>query len=313
MRVLVTGASGLLGINLAVETAKQHEVIGVINTQTLSRTPFQLLTAELLAKDAFAEILDKVQPDWVIHCAALANLDECEDDPAFAELMNAILPGEIARVCYNKTRLLHISTDAVFDGSRIGVTEDDEPNPLSVYGRTKLSGEWAVMEANPDAIIARVNLFGWSLKGKRSLAEWFFYNMQAGKAVKGFTDVCFKPMLANHLTQVLLDLLEANQSGIYHVVGTNCISKYDFGLAIAQECNLDESLISPVSVIDFGLKAARANNLCLNTNKVEKVLHRSLPEFSTGVKQFFELYQQGYPQILRKMVDNSERSLNPFL
>lgn len=313
MRVLVTGASGLLGINLAVETAKQYEVIGVINTQTLSRTPFQLLTAELLAKDAFAEILDKVQPDWVIHCAALANLDECEDDPAFAELMNAILPGEIARVCYNKTRLLHISTDAVFDGSRIDVTEDDEPNPLSVYGRTKLSGEWAVMEANPDAIIARVNLFGWSLKGKRSLAEWFFYNMQAGKAVKGFTDVCFKPMLANHLTQVLLDLLEANQSGIYHVVGTNCISKYDFGLAIAQECNLDESLISPVSVIDFGLKAARANNLCLNTNKVEKVLHRSLPEFSTGVKQFFELYQQGYPQILRKMVDNSERSLNPFL
>lgn len=313
MRVLVTGASGLLGINLAVETAKQYEVIGVINTQTLSRTPFQLLTAELLAKDAFAEILDKVQPDWVIHCAALANLDECEDDPAFAELMNAILPGEIARVCYNKTRLLHISTDAVFDGSRIGVTEDDEPNPLSVYGRTKLSGEWAVMEANPDAIIARVNLFGWSLKGKRSLAEWFFYNMQAGKAVKGFTDVCFKPMLANHLTQVLLDLLEANQSGIYHVVGANCISKYDFGLAIAQECNLDESLISPVSVIDFGLKAARANNLCLNTNKVEKVLHRSLPEFSTGVKQFFELYQQGYPQILRKMVDNSERSLNPFL
>lgn len=313
MRVLVTGASGLLGINLAVETAKQHEVIGVVNTQSLSGTPFRLLTAELLAKDAFAEILDLVQPDWVIHCAALANLDECEDDPAFAELMNAILPGEIARVCQNKARLLHISTDAVFDGSRKDVTEDDEPNPLSVYGRTKLSGEWAVMEANPDAIIARVNLFGWSLKGKRSLAEWFFYNMQAGKAVKGFTDVCFKPMLANHLTQVLLDMLEVNQPGIYHVVGNNCISKYDFGLAIARECNLDERLISPVSVVDFGLKAARANNLCLNTDKVEQVLQRSLPDFSTGIKQFFDLYQQGYPQILRKMVDNSERSLNPFL
>ncbi len=313
MRVLVTGASGLLGINLAVETAKHHEVVGVVNTQTLSGTPFRLLTAELLAKDAFAEILDQVQPDWVIHCAALANLDECEDDPAFAELMNAILPGEIARVCQNKARLLHISTDAVFDGSRKDVTEDDEPNPLSVYGRTKLSGEWAVMEANPDAIIARVNLFGWSLKGKRSLAEWFFYNMQAGKAVKGFTDVCFKPMLANHLTQVLLDMLEANQPGIYHVVGGNCISKYDFGLAIARECGLDERLISPVSVVDFGLKAARANNLCLNTGKVEQVLHRSLPDFSTGIKQFFDLYQQGYPQILRKMVDNSERSLNPFL
>ena len=312
MRILVTGASGLLGINLAVEANKQHEVIGVVNTQALSGTPFRLLTAELLAKDAFAELLDRVQPDWVIHCAALANLDECEEDPAFAELINAVLPGEIARVCRNRARLLHISTDAVFDGSREHVTEEDEPNPLSVYGRTKLSAERAVMDANPNAIIARVNLFGWSLKGKRSLAEWFYYNMQAGKAVKGFTDVRFKPMLANQLTGVLLDMLEAKLSGIFHVVGADCISKYDFGLAIARQCGLDENLISPVSVVDFGLKAARANNLCLNTSKLEQVLHKPLPDFSTGVEQFYQLYQQGYPQVLRNLVDNSGKNLNPY-
>ena len=97
MRILVTGASGLLGVNLAMEASKEHEVIGVTNTLDLQGTPFRCITAELMDKDAFSEVLDQVQPDWVIHCAALANLDECEDDPAFAEMMNSELPGEVAK------------------------------------------------------------------------------------------------------------------------------------------------------------------------------------------------------------------------
>ncbi len=312
MRILVTGSSGLLGINLAMEAAKTHEVFGVVNANPLQDPPFHCITAELLGEDTFAEIFDKVQPDYVIHCAALANLDECESDPAFAELLNSELPGEIARVTSGRAKLIHISTDAVFDGSQADYTEDDEPNPLSVYGKTKLAGEWAVMEANSDAIIARINLFGWSLKGNRSLAEWFFYNMQAGKAVKGFMDVMFRPMLANDLAGVLLEMLANDLSGLYHVVGSECISKFDFGLHIAKKFHFEENLISPLSVQDFGLKAARANNLCLNTAKITNALHRELPGFSTGLTQFQDLYAQGYPQVLRRMVDNSVKDLNPY-
>jgi dTDP-4-dehydrorhamnose reductase len=312
MRILVTGASGLLGVNLAMEASKKHEVIGVVNTHPLEGTPFKCITAELLGKDVFAEILDQVQPDWVIHCAALANLDECEEDPAFAELMNAELPGEVARATAGRAGLIHISTDAVFDGSQGGYSEEDEPNPRNVYSRTKLSGEWAVMETNPDAIIARVNLFGWSLKGKRSLSEWFFYNMQAGKPVKGFTDVTFCPLLANDMAGVLCEMMEAKLSGLYHLVGSKSISKYDFGLATARACQLDESLLSPISVNDFGLKAVRSNNLYLSTEKLSSALHHAIPDYSTGLKQFYELYQQGYPQVLRRMVDNSGKDLNPY-
>ncbi len=312
MRILVTGASGLLGINLAMEAAKTHEVFGVVNANPLQDPPFHCITAELLGEDVFAEIFDQVQPDYVIHCAALANLDECESDPAFAELLNSELPGEIARVTSGRAKLIHISTDAVFDGNQPDYTEDDEPNPLSVYGKTKLAGEWAVMEANSDAIIARINLFGWSLKGNRSLAEWFFYNMQAGKAVKGFIDVMFRPMLANHLSDVLLNMLSANLSGLYHVVGSEVTSKYEFGLQIAKTFGFDQHLISPLSVKDFGLKAVRANNLSLSTAKVSNALHRELPGFSTGLPLFQALYSQGYPQVLRKMVDNTGKDLNPY-
>ena len=295
-----------------MEATKKHDVTGVVFTHDLKGTPFKCISAELLGKDMFAQVLDQVQPDWVIHCAALANLDECEEDPAFAEIMNSELPGEVARATVGRARLVHISTDAVFDGSQGGYSEEDEPNPLNVYSRTKLAGEWAVMEANPDAIIARVNLFGWSLKGRRSLSEWFFYNMQAGKAVKGFTDVTFCPLLANDIATILCDMLENKLSGLYHMVGSKCISKYDFGQAVAKTCGLDGKLLSPISVKDFGLKAVRSNNLCLSTDKISGALHREIPDYSTGLEQLYALYQQGYPQVIRNMVDNSGKDLNPY-
>lgn len=312
MRILVTGASGLLGANLAIEASKQHEVYGVMNSLALNDTPFHSIQADLLGKDVFAEVFEQVQPDWVIHCAALANLDACEENPSLAEVMNTVLPGEVARITAGRARLLHISTDAVFDGKRGGYTEQDEPNPRNVYSQTKLGGEWAVMEGNPDAIIARVNLFGWSILGKRSLSEFFFYNMQAGNPIKGFTDVFFTPILVNDIADILCDMLSQKLTGLYHVCGAGSVSKYDFGVAVARVCGLDAELLSPISVQDFGLKAIRSNNLSLNTDKAAHDLHKPLPDYSTGLERFYALYEQGYPRLLRSFVDNSGRDLNPY-
>ena len=104
----------------------------------------------------------------MIHCAALANVDACEADPAQARQLNTEVPGKLAEhVARGGARLLHVSTDAVFDGQRGGYTEEDAPNPLSVYARTKLEGEQArAGRPTPTAIVARVNLFGWSLIGQ---------------------------------------------------------------------------------------------------------------------------------------------------
>ena len=189
----------------------------------------------------------------------------------------------------------------MFDGQRGGYTEEDAPNPLSVYARTKLDGERAVLQANPQAIIARVNLFGWSLTGRRSLGEFFFYNLQAGKRVKGFTDVYFCPLLANELAQVLLKMLAAGLSGLYHVVSRECLSKYDFGVRLARRFGLDETLITAASVAQGGLKAARSPNLTLRNDKLAQALGEPLPSVSTGLEGLYTLYQQGYPQWLKRL------------
>lgn len=302
MRILITGASGLLGVNLALEAAAHHEVYGTAKDHLIHTDRFQVLQCNLLAPGAVESLLDQTQPDWVIHCAALANVDACEADPVLAQQSNSDLPFRLAtHVARGGARLVHISTDAVFDGRKGSYTEADEPNPLGVYARTKLEGERRVAEAHPQAIIARVNLFGWSISGQRSLGEFFVNNLSASKRVMGFTDVIFCPLLANHLALVLIKMLEKNLSGLYHVVSRECLSKYEFGMRVAEKFSLDGSLISPTSVQLSGLAAIRSPNLSLRTDKLASAIGEQIPDTTSGLERFYKLYQQGYPQMLKEM------------
>lgn len=300
MRLLITGASGLLGINLALEAMDGHEVVG-IDRGRLKSAPFQVLKADFLQNDEVASILDATNPDWLINCAALANLDECEKHPDQARRLNADLPAELADACAKRNiKFVHLSTDAVFDGTKEGsYSEEDAPNPQGVYSQTKLEGERAVQETNPQAIIARVNFYGWSLGGRRSLGEFFVNNLSEGKNVYGFTDVIFCPMWVNHLAQTLIAMLEKDLQGLYHVVGAQPMNKYQFGVEVARKFGLRESLIEPQSVERSGLTAKRSHNLWLSVHKLSTDLGYPLPDFSTGLEGFYTQFQQGYPQKIR--------------
>jgi dTDP-4-dehydrorhamnose reductase len=299
-RILITGVSGLLGINLAQETMTEHDIVGV-DRGKLVNAPFKILKADLLDSGAVDSILDSAQPEWLINCAALADLDACEADPDLARRLNTDLPAQMAKACKARSvSFVHISTDAVFDGEKDGFyTEDDSPNPLGVYSQTKLDGERAVLSENANAIVARVNFYGWSLGGKRSLAEFFFYNLTNNKNISGFTDVIFCPMLVNDTSRILVKMLKKRMSGLYHLVGAQAMSKYQFGIEIARRFDLEESQISPKSILSSDLTARRAHNLCLSTHKLSTDLGESLPEFSTGLKEFYTQYKQGYPQKIR--------------
>lgn len=295
----------MLGLNLALEAAKDHRVFGTINNHAIRTDAFTVLPVDLLADGAVERLLDETQPDWVIHCAALANLEDCEAHPVLAEQLNTHLPAKLAaHVARGGARLVHVSTDAVFDGQTGGYSEQDTPNPLSIYARTKLAGEHGVMDANPEAIIARVNLFGWSPSGRRSLAEFFFNNLSAGKRVMGFTDVYFCPLLANDLAAIFLKMLRRNLSGLYHVVSRECLSKYEFGVRLADQFELDSSLISPMSVEQGGLTAARSPRLTLRVDRLAVALGEPPADITSGMCRFYDLYRQGYPPRLRAMAED---------
>jgi dTDP-4-dehydrorhamnose reductase len=299
-RILITGASGLLGINLAQETMNAHDITAV-DRGKLINAPFKILNGDLLNPGILDSVLDSAQPEWLINCAALADLEACENNPGIARRLNIELPAQMAKSCKSRgISFVHISTDAVFDGEKDGYySEEDSPNPLGVYSRTKLAGEQAVLSEYSDAIVARVNFYGWSLSGKRSLAEFFHSNLINDKSVSGFTDIKFCPMLVNDTVRILIKMLQKNLSGLYHVVGPQAMSKYQFGVEIARRFGLQESEVLPKSVLSSDLTAQRAHNLCLSTHKLSTDLDEPIPAFSTGLNEFFTQFQQGYPQKIR--------------
>ncbi len=293
----------MLGLNLAYEAAQiGYAVTGVMKGTPLRPDWFHPIQADLLSPGKVVSLLDEARPEGIIHCAALADLDACEADPQAAARMNAALPGEMAaEAAQRDLPLMHISTDAVFDGQRGNYSEADVPNPINVYSRTKLEGEHAVEEAYPRAIIARVNFYGWSFTGRRSLAEFFYNNLVAGKSMNGFTDVYFCPLLANDLARLLLQMLEKELHGLYHVASPDSLSKYEFGLRIARKFGFDESLIEPMPVTGSDLKAARSPNITLRVDKLTQALGEAPPEVEAGLARFHQLYQQGYPQTLQAL------------
>lgn len=303
-RILVTGASGLLGLNFALRYHADHQVSGVVHRNPLNNPPFQQIVADLSDAETLQAVLDQSEPEVVLHCAALANVDECEHDPQRAFQVNVALPAGLARAAARHGfRLVHLSTDAVFDGQRGNYSEEDTPNPLSVYARSKWLAEQRVLEACPQALVARVNFYGWSLSGQRSLGEFFYYNLKEGRPVKGFTDVYFCPLEATQLADLLLRLVEKGAAGLYHVVSSECQSKYAFGVSIARRFGLDERLIEPVSVAESGLVARRSPDLRLRTDKLAAVLGEPPPGQAAALDRFYQLYLSGYPQQIRLLAD----------
>jgi dTDP-4-dehydrorhamnose reductase len=296
-KILVTGASGLLGLNMGLQIGESMDMVGQVNQNRLQNVPFKQISVDLSDPDKTAQMMDEIRPEVLVHCTAMANVDACESQFELAQRINAEVPGQLAAICKHMgTYMVHISTDAVFDGTKGPYSEEDKPNPINAYAKTKLAGEEEVLKNNEDASILRVNFFGWSVTGKRSLAEFFANSFKAGKQVNGFTDVEFCPMMVNDLVDVIEAVIEKKLKGLYHAVGKDSLSKYDFGLKIARKFGYDESLIEPKSWKDGNLTAVRSPDLRLNTAKLAKSLGVVLPGVNEGIERFYQQAVENYPE-----------------
>jgi dTDP-4-dehydrorhamnose reductase len=162
-----------------------------------------------------------------------------------------------------------------------------------------------VLAANPQAVVARVNFYGWSLTGRRSLGEFFYNNLSARQHINGFTDVMFCPLLVTDLADILLEMAQGDLSGVYHTVSSEAVSKYEFGCRLARQFGLDDRLITPIRVSESGLKAARSPNLALSTSRLATALGRSLPDIDAGLSRFAQEYRSGLPDRLQKICQSS--------
>jgi dTDP-4-dehydrorhamnose reductase len=290
--LLVIGASGLLGSKIFYQSAGKYKARGTCNPEADGCPSVRLDALDIGSKEDVDRLFEKIRPNAVILTAAMTNVDACETNPTLANRINASGPGLVARACKKHgARLIHVSTDYVFDGSKKRkYTEEDIARPISVYGASKLSGERAVLSSLDSALVARTAvLYGWSpLEQRDNFVTWILKKLRAGQKATLFKDQRISPTFADDLAGALLDLLKTDASGVYHVSGPDCLDRVQCGNAIADVWGLDRGLVVPVASSTVSLPAKRPPNSCLDTSKLEKLLNRKMLSFEQGLRTMKE-------------------------
>ncbi|MBT4290528.1 MAG: SDR family oxidoreductase [Deltaproteobacteria bacterium] len=296
MRILVTGSSGMLGKDIVEILSNNNcSVYGFSRTVNSRFNCDHQVTGDLTNLKFLSSSLDYINPDVIVHCAAIVNVDECETNKRVAEMLHCDVTKILSRYKSGSTRFIYISTDSVFDGQKGNYTEEEIANPINYYAKTKRDGEIIVLENNSNAVVIRTNIYGFHLERGKSLVEWAIDNFQQGKSMDGLTDMYFNPVYTKQLSEIIRDIIPLNYfKGILNVASKEYCSKYEFLLHIAQKFNFTTSLITKNSVKKFKFLTPRPVNTTLNTNLLKRVFDKvlTLQDGLSALNRDYENYER---------------------
>ena len=283
-KILVIGASGLLGSKLVDALSKRYEVFPSHNTQAVYPNSIRM---DVVDRERVLRIISEIKPDFVVHAAAETNVDKCETDRELAWSVNAEGTRNIAEACRRVgARLVYISTDYVFDGEKGLYSEEEPARPVNYYGLTKLKGEEFVRELCEDFIIVRTSvLYGWHQR-KLNFATWVIDSLRNGKTINVVEDHCNSPTLADNLAEMIVEIVGMDVTGVYHLAGSERASRYDFAMKIADVFGFDRSLIMPAKMKDLKVWVAkRPQDSSLSVDKAKHELKVSLLDVREGLRR----------------------------
>lgn len=296
MKVLVTGATGLVGSRLLEQfAARGHVVLGVSRHPPLEAPPRAALeTLDLTDRARVFEFFGRFRPEVVVHAAALTDVDACERAPELAFSANVDATANVTRAArLHGAHLVHLSTDYVFDGNAGPYREEDVPNPRGVYALTKRAAEETVLALMPRAAIARTAVvFGYPPSAARTnFGTWMVENLRAGRPVRLFSDQFISPTLAENAAEMIGELAERKLEGVWHTAGGTVLDRVSFGRALCAEFGLDPGLLVVSTISEAAPGTPRPARCGLITQKVrEQLSARPLPvdEALRRFRLFFE-------------------------
>jgi dTDP-4-dehydrorhamnose reductase len=271
MRIFITGGSGLAGSKLAEMALARGEQ--VYSGYAHNQPPYgKEVKFDLLDANGIRDIIERMRPDIIVHSAALTDVDRCEREKDLAYKINVEGTRAIAEAARRAgSYLIYISTDYVFDGQRGLYREEEETNPVSYYGLSKLQGEQFCLD---QGCIARTCVIYGSrpASGKVNFALWLLNALKSGKEARVVTDQFITPTLNSNLAAMVLEAADRHLSGIYHLSGASRVSRYDFACELARAFDLDRRLILPTQMSDIGWLARRPMDSSLDTSKASGTL-----------------------------------------
>ncbi len=286
-RILITGASGFVGGYLVKLAQKNHEVHALFNKTPLQIKNIYAHQFDLSQVSQIDTLLNDIAPDVIIHTAAIANPDICEEDLDAAIMVNIKATNELARWAQqSEVRIIFTSTDMVFDGARGNYKEIDQPNPISFYSQTKVAAEEYIKGNHSDYVIARVALvYGIGITRQTSFFEKMIEKLKNGESITLFHDQYRSPILVNNLAEALLELAENDFVGIIHLSGNERISRWEFGLKACKILELPSQNIVKGSMFDFAATAFRPRDISLANDFAKRILKVKLLSYDEGLKR----------------------------
>ncbi len=290
-KVLVTGSNGLLGQKIIYSLIEREDIDLLATSKGLNRlitkSGYRYVDLDITKNEEVKKVFENENPDAVINCAAMTNVDYCEENQDSCWEINVKAVENLAKSCeVSKSHLLHLSTDFVFDGKSGPYTENDKPNPLHFYAKSKLKSEEIVKKIMTNWTIARtIIIYGITDNMSRSnIVLWAKKEIENGNTINVVNDQLRSPTLAEDLAKGCISIIDKSAFGLYHLSGPKTYSILDLVHKVADFYNLDKSLILPVTSASLNQSATRPLSTGFDITKAKKDLDFNPVDFLEGIK-----------------------------
>lgn len=291
-KVLITGSNGLLGQIVTKQFATNNYAVFAVSkgkNRIESFTNFDYNSLDLTKLNEVKQYVNKIKPDYIINCAALTNVDQCETDKETCKTLNVDLVSTLAKYCKEANAfLLQVSTDFIFDGKKGNYSENDKPNPLNYYGQSKLDAENILSSSAIDfAILRTILVYGKVENPNRSnIVLWIKNALENQQSIHLITDQYRTPTYNIDLANACFQTVKQHKTGIFHISSNELLSVYEIGLQVAKTFNLDASFIKKTTTKELNQKAKRPKKTGFDLTKSAKDLNLTFFSFAENLKHF---------------------------
>lgn len=283
--IVFTGGSSLLAQSWIKYNLPDYNYILALHQRKLEQSKHKIIYFNYNDVAEIAEQLKLLKADVLINCIGLTSVEDCEENQTLAKETNVEIAGNIASACRQSgVKMVHISTDHLFEGTSAFSDEGTQLSPLNVYAKTKGEGEQVISKNNPEALVIRTNFFGWGPAYKASFSDKILKYLESEKASNLFDDVYYTPIYVKTLSEKIYLLLDKNASGIFNVCSNERITKYQFGLMIADTFGYSKKLVNPTSIDDVPHLTARPKDMSLSNHKLCAFLGTSIPSLEQQIQ-----------------------------
>ena len=296
-KILITGASGLLGANLVCHYAEKSNCTGWYATNPIYFKGAKTEQIDLTEYSSVAQALRRIQPEIIIHCASASDVDWNENHPTHSKAINEDVPKFLAQESIELgSKFAFISSPFIFDGQDGNYREGDPPGPLNTYARGKLNAEISIAKSNPNALIIRACFYGYSPSGNHSILEWILGLASKNQEIPGFTDSYFSPINVYDLSQALDAAISTKVKGILHLGSINTVSKYEFIRMVLNNYEYNADLLKPITIDDASLNVSRPRNSSLDISLFQEILRIPARTVVDGLDRFMSKPNPFAPQ-----------------